>query len=158
DVEGGTQPPSFFRRPADSDRTVPRRARPAQRLAQDVFLEAQLCRVVELLVGAAAAARHVGARARPPVRRSGEDRLRPSLDVAGTRRLPAHAQPVAREGPGHEHDLAFVTGETEAAIDALLDGDLDAVPRREASPAHERAPAESREPAPSTWKRLSRGR
>src|SRR4029453_13228355 len=126
---------------------------------QDVLLEAQLCRVVELLVRAAAAARDVGARARAAVRRPGEERLRPSPDEARPRRLHAHAQPVAREGPGHEDDLPLVAREAEAAIDAFLDGDLDAVPGGERAPAHERAFADSRasrEPPESTWKRLRR--
>src|SRR5262249_10062653 len=133
----------------------PRRARALQRLAQDGGLQPQLGRVVELLVGAAATARDVGTRAGTPLGRWLDQRLPPSLDITGTRALHAHAQAIVREGVGHEHDLALVTRQALAAVDALLHRDLDDVPGAEpARAAHGVGLAAGRD---SRWKRLRRG-
>ena len=145
-----------MRQPVSGDAwtaTGPSQGAPAarQRLAQHRLLEPQLGLGAVVLVGAAAAARHVRAGRGAPVGRRARAprRARPRPSRRAPRVMRARTRsPGVR--PRHEHDPALEPRQPAAAEDALLDRGLDERARQQAVPAHAAPPA-------SRWNRLSRG-
>ena len=153
EVQADARAPSLLRRRHHLDRVRPRTPRALERLAQDALLQPELLLVVDVLVRAAAAGREEGTGRVAPVRRSpraGSPAARGRSPCATARHARAH--PVAGNAAGHEHDLALVAREAQAAVDTLLDREVDAV----AQPQARSRP--SCGPGHQSANRLSRGR
>jgi hypothetical protein len=127
EMEECPRPPSFLGRAVHEDLARPFDAGPSQGFAQDRFLERELAGIVELLVGAAAAAMEEGARGRAPARRRLEHFLEAGAGIATRHRLYTDSKALTGQPAWNEDDLAVVPREAEASIDPLLDGDFDSL-------------------------------
>ena len=125
EVERRPHPPPGLRGRVDDHRPLPRRPRAAQRLEQHGLLHAQLRLVVEVLVGAAPAPRHVRAGRSPPGRGGGQHLDEGALGPAGVHLGDPCAHAVAGVSPRDEHDAPVHAPEAAPAVDALLDHRLD---------------------------------
>ena len=100
-------------------------AGPRQGFVQDRFLERELAGVVELLVGAAAAAMEEGARGRATASRRLQHFHEAGAGIATGHRFHTDPEALTGQPAWNEDDLAVMPREAQASIDRLLDGDFD---------------------------------